>query len=110
MRAWNIVGSPSQPDKFQLTERACSQRLTELSVSEEASTVFVQPQWAKLWGGDQNWEKAATKTGPNLPAPLCTCPCSACHAMLSGGGTSSRHQQSAPAVKAWRKTAHSVDT
>ena len=67
MKAFTIVGGEGgNMETLDLLERPCSQRVSRLQQSAEASVVYKEPAWAKLWNGDSVESAAGAQRGANL--------------------------------------------
>ena len=62
MRAWDMVGH-SSTSTLQFVERTCCQHVSSLEVEADVSSVYKQPEWAKLWEGEPTWLAAGSHTG-----------------------------------------------
>jgi hypothetical protein len=64
MKAWTILaGGAGSVEQLRLVERPCSQRVSRLQLSAEASVVFKEPAWAALWYGSEPLPVSAAQRG-----------------------------------------------
>lgn len=71
MRAWAIVGEEGcTAEDLRLVPRACSQRVSTLTLGSEAAVVFKEPAWARLWNGGAPAPVATSaQSGARCPSP-----------------------------------------